>query len=251
MKIIRFIKRTFRGRKRYEIWDTSALSNYFELFKKKLQSDEKVKLVIPEGVSHEISVGRRNNEHCKEIYKFIEGNIRNPRLIIELANDSTRGWTVDEQVIYVANRYCVNGYDATMVTCDRDQSLRARLHEINVIFMSAAKHKEVKSDTTKATENDESKTPVVVPMDTVVEQKETEQSNIKDEIKMPSRMVGKQCWLEFNKHASVYDARGKRKISRPEGTVVTYGDTIQYNNTYYIVRKISKNEVTATISKEQ
>ena len=240
MAVVRFILSLFRGRNgQYEVWDTSALSNHFELFKQTLQQGI-VTLIIPEGVSHEISVGRRNNENCKEIYKFIEGNIRNPKLHVEVSTDVIRSWAVDEQVVYTVEKYYNKGYTVKLITCDRDQSFKAKLKELNVELLSVSKAKIAAY--TKIDEhirNLASKTneaPSVVPVAGTQELQN-------EEIELPAKMVGKQCLLAFDKHVSVYDNRGKRKISRPEGTVIARDDTIYYKDSKCVIKKICRDAV--------
>ena len=223
------------------MWDTSALSNYFEHFKQKLQGNTTI--VIPEGVSHEISVGRKNNDNCKEIYKFLEGNIRNPRLILAVTPDNIRSWAVDEQVIYTANRYYDMGYDTALITCDRDQSFRAKLKKLAVDLMPVVKAKT--EDTNNNTENLASNTahvPVVVPVEPIAPK---EEKQIKEEIKFPAKTVGKQCLLKFDRKISVYDSKGKRKIPRNETIAVSLNDMVYYNNEAYIISKIQNNLVIA------
>jgi len=245
MKIITFIKRLFRKGKKYQIWDTSALSNHFEAFKNILKVQSDVTVVIPEGVSHEISVGRRNNENCKEIYKFIEGNVRNPRLILAVTPDSIRSWEIDEQVIYTTQKYYDKGYTTTLITCDRDQSFRAKLKKLDVKLIPAKKSKSNEQLECEKEQPDVKveSVPQVVPMtaqDKVAHEMVDEE---KEEIDLPIRVVGKQCWLDFDKNVSVYDAKGKRKIFRQEGVTISNDDVIYYKETAYTIRSISKNTV--------
>lgn len=239
MAIIRFIMSLFRGRNNYEVWDTSALSNHFELFKQTLQQGQTI-MIIPEGVSHEISVGRRNNENCKEIYRFLEGNIRNPRLRVEVANDAIRSWAVDEQVVYTVEKYHKKGYTVRLISCDRDQSFKARLKELNVELLPVSRSKVAAyqeiDEHIRGLASKQNEAPVIVPVSS-----EHEQST--EELELPSRMVGKQCVLQFDKHVSVYDNRGKRKISRPEGTVIARDDTVYYKNAKYVIKRICRDTV--------
>lgn len=239
MAVIRFILSLFRRRDgQYEVWDTSALSNHFELFKQTLQQG-KTTLIIPEGVSHEISVGRRNNENCKEIYKFIEGNVRNPRLHVDVATNEIRSWPVDEQVVYTVEKYYKKGYTVRLVTCDRDQSFKAKIKELDVELIPVARGKvaayaeideHIKGLASKT------QTPVIVPVN-------NEEETKNEDIELPAKMVGKQCILAFDKYVSVYDNRGKRKIPRPEGTVVANGDTVYYKDEKCIIKKICRDTV--------
>lgn len=238
MKLITIIKRVFRKGKHYQVWDTSALSNHFESFKNTLKSRENIKVVIPEGVSHEISVGRRNNDNCKEIYKFIEGNVRNPRLIVAVTPDSTRSWAVDEQVIYTAQQYNERGYTTTLITCDRDQSFRAGLKGLETRLIPA---KAGKTSFQKVIEQAEVET-MLEPSPVIDKQVEPE----KNEIVLKSRMVGKQLWINWDKNLSVYDAKGKRKIPRDESVQLSMHDTIYYKGVKYDIKKVASNEVTLT-----
>lgn len=240
MAIIRFILSMFRRRAgKYEVWDTSALSNHFELFKQTLQQGN-VTLIIPEGVSHEISVGRRNNENCKEIYKFIEGNVRNPRLHVEVATNEIRGWFVDEQVVHTVEKYHKKGYTVRLVTCDRDQNFKAKLKELETELVPVARarvaaYAEI-DEHIRGLASKTNNAPVIVPVNNEVEEKNKD-------IELPARMVGKQCVLAFDKHVCVYDTRGKRKIPRPEGTVVANGDTVYYKDVKCIIKKICRDTV--------
>ena len=183
MAVIRFILSLFRRRDgQYEVWDTSALSNHFELFKQTLQQG-KTTLIIPEGVSHEISVGRRNNENCKEIYKFIEGNVRNPRLHVDVATNEIRSWPVDEQVVYTVEKYYKKGYTVRLVTCDRDQSFKAKIKELDVELIPVARGKvaayaeideHIKGLASKT------QTPVIVPVNNEEETKNVDLKNNDD-----------------------------------------------------------------------
>lgn len=237
MAVFKFIKSLFRRRTgQYEVWDTSALSNHFELFKKRLQEGN-VTLIIPEGVSHEISVGRRNNENCKAIYKFIEGNVRNPKLHVEVAMDAIRSWAVDEQVVYTVEKYNKKRYTVRLVTCDRDQSFKAKLKELDVEFLSVSRARVAEIDEHKtALVSKQNEMPVIVPVNNEQEQKN-------EDIELPARMVGKQCVLAFDKYLSVYDNRGKRKIARPEGTVIARDDTVYYKNAKYVIKRICRDTV--------
>lgn len=241
MKIITFIKRLFRKGKKYQVWDTSALSNHFESFKNTLKARDGATVVIPEGVSHEISVGRRNNENCKEIYKFIEGNIRNPRLILAVTPDSIRSWAVDEQVIYTAQRYNERGFSTTLITCDRDQSFRAKLKHLEVRLIPAKKAMIISENTIKEEQKTDN-VPLVIP--TVVEESMATNVEEETEIDLPARMIGKQCWLNWNKNVAVYDSKGKRKIFRPDGMAISSDDIVYYKERAYAIKSIAANKVT-------
>lgn len=234
MSIVTFVKRLFRKTKKYEVWDTSAISNHFEKFKEALRkADDKI-IVVPEGVSHEISCGRKHNDICKEIYKFIEGNLRNPKLVIEVTPNSIRSWEVDEQVIYIAESYTKRGFDVKFVTCDRDQSLRARLKKLNTELLPVVKVKNVLPNVQKSVEH----APRVVPVN--------EKNNFffgdddnKEEFELPTKKLGKQCVVNASKFISVYDPKGKRKIPKDGAVLVTRDDLIYYKDRPYTIKTIN------------
>lgn len=236
MKVIRYIMSLFNGSKKYQVWDTSALSNHFERFKQTLK-EQNVIVVIPEGVSHEISVGRRNNEICKDIYRFIEGNIRNPKLHVEVTPDSIRSWAVDEQVIYTASAYYNKGYEVKLITCDRDQCFRAKLKNIEAVLIPVARPKN-ECQTPKA-----EKIYAEVKAEVVPEVVKKPNPVVSDDMELPARFTGKDCWLSYDKNLSVYDRKGKRKIARPEGVMVTRNDMVYYNDVPYIIKAFGNNSV--------
>ena len=216
MAIVRLIVRVFLGlfRRRaglFEVWDTSAISNHFLLFKQKLQKGD-ITLVIPEGVSHEISVGRRNNEICKEIYKFIEGNVRNPNLVVAVASDAIRAWAVDEQVVYTAEQYYNKGYRVKLVTCDRDQNFKATLKRLDTELMPVPVIK--KSNVVKNNWIKKNEITFMEPAFNSGKEESNYEERQKSELELPAKMVGKQCYIEFDKELSVYDQKGERRIAR-------------------------------------
>lgn len=241
MKIVRFIKHLFRGSKKYEVWDTSALSNHFELFKMTVQNNSNTICIIPEGVSHEISVGRKNNEICKEIYKFIEGNVRNPKLIVEVTPDNIRGWAIDEQVIFTASKYYNSGYDSVLITCDRDQSFRTKLKKLDVKLLPAT----VTQSATKAEVSNPINTPKVkeVVLQVIKEKMEPKQEPQKgvETFELPIKKIGKQLFVSKDPKVAVYDRRGKRKIYNGNSVVVNMDDTVYYKDEPYIIQKVGEN----------
>lgn len=233
MSIVTFVKRLFRKKKKYEVWDTSAISNHFEEFKQELRNNANKIIVVPEGVSHEISCGRKHNDICKDIYKFIEGNLRNPRLIVEVTPNNVRSWEVDEQVIYIAELYSKRGYDVKFITCDRDQSLRARLKKLNTVLIPVVKTKNITPNVQKSIEH----IPRVVPVN---ENKDlTFAYDNKEEFELPTKKLGKQCIVNTSRFISVYDQRGKRKIPKDGAVIVTRDDLIYYKDRPYTIKTIN------------
>ena len=237
MSVVTFIKSLFRKTKKYEGWDTSAISNHFEKFKKELRDDTKV-IVVPEGVSHEISCGRKHSDNCKEIYKFIEGNLRNPKLVMEVTPDNVRSWAVDEQVVYIAEQYAKRGFDVKLVTCDRDQNLRATFKKLNTELIPVIKQKSTMQSVAKNIEHP----PVVVPVNESKNLMFKDYDN-KEEFELPSTIQGKQCILNTSKFISVYDPKGKRKIPKDGAVLVTRDDLIYYKDRPYTIKTINNSSL--------
>ena len=235
--ILRRIKKIFkRTKSKYEVWDTSALSNHFGLFKKTIQNDNDIICVIPEGVSHEISVGRRNNEICKEVYKFIEGNVRNPKLIVEVTPDDIRGWEIDEQVIFTVSKYYNSGYDTILITCDRDQSFRAKLKKLEVELLAVTAIQSIKTkefNTVNAPK-------VEKVVSKVIEEKQEPKKGV-ETFELPIKKIGKQLFVLKDPKVAVYDRRGRRKIYNGNSVVVNIDDTVHYKEVPYIIQKVGDN----------
>lgn len=116
--------------KHFEIWDTCAISTYFDKFLDSVNKEE-IHVIVPEGVSHELSAGRRAREVCREAYKFINES-KNGKLTLYVTKDYMRSWKVDEQVVAIAYEYYKKGYNVTLITCDRDMANNAENRGLTV-----------------------------------------------------------------------------------------------------------------------
>lgn len=229
-----------KGKGLHVVLDTSALSNYFDGIVGCIEGEDKITFVIPEGVSHEISVGRKYKELCREIYQFLEESFENgnKKIKIDVTDDNKRSWTVDEQVVYTAEKFSKKGYDTILVTCDRDQKLKAQLKNIRVELLRVEpKRKEYyeeykKPETTKIVEED-----------------------VKNgEIKIPAKKQGKEYLIYINRMVSVIDNKGKKKIAKVLGNhqqiLLSLTDKIYYDEKEAEISRLENDAIYIRLNPE-
>lgn len=235
-----------KGKGLHVVLDTSALSNYFDGIVGCIEGEDKITFVIPEGVSHEISVGRKYNELCREIYQFIEECFENgnKKIKIDVTDDNKRSWTVDEQVVYTAEKYYKKGYNTILVTCDRDQKLKAQLKNIRVELLKVEpkrKEKEYYEDEYSYKKPE-------------AKQKSVEEDVQSGEIKIPAKKQGKDYLLYINRMISVIDAKGKKKIARVLGNnqqiLLSLTDKIYYNEKEAEISRLENDAIYIRLNPE-
>lgn len=213
------IKNFFRRHKGlFEVWDTSAISTWFDIFENHVNADG-INVIVPEGVSHEISMGRRAYEKCRVAYEFINEAKKNGKLTVYVTKDNMRSWLVDEQVVAIAYEYHKKGYSVKLVTCDRDQSVKADYRGLKAELLKGKRPAETETEKEQpilATEN---------------------------ELKIPCITRGKITYVNVKQGMAVYDTKGKRKIGRNNLIEIASTDTLIYKDLRYKIQMVLENEI--------
>lgn len=215
----------------YEVWDTSAVSVWLDKLKERITVDTNVKVVITEGVIHELSVGRHKYEKARNAYRYIK-QIESDNVIKEVTMDKIRAWTVDEQIIFTADTYHKKGRDVTLITCDQDQAFKAELRGLKVKLLEAVRPELEKQIVT----------PNYSRVVFVSSSKEPP-AKLGDEITLTCSKLGKEHYLDVKSGMVVYDNKGKRKIGRNKLVPITISDRVSYYNMDYFVKSISDRQV--------
>jgi len=230
MSIIVRLKQMLRMHKgNYEVWDTSAISNWLDVFKSKVKAG-KTTIILHEGVVHELSVGRRNHEICRKAYEYVI-SLKSDRILKISTRDATRSWTIDEQVVDAVAEYHKKGYNVYLVTCDKDQAYKAEIKGLECMYLNVNKedvnkkpsiNKPVKATTTEK------------PQDTIA----TPILNI------PCIKKNKINYIDVKCRITVYDNRGKRKIGKNELIPILISDRFEYKNHIYAIQALTDAYVT-------
>lgn len=233
MYFTNLIKRKLKITKEFcEVYDTCALIHYFDDFKKKVK-EHQIYVVVPEGVLHEISVGRRKNEICKVIYDYIrKARTLSSKLIVEVTADKIRNWSVDEQVVYVACKYKRRGYDTTVVSCDMDLCFRAELKKVKTDCLLVPRN--VNSSNSKVN-NKSLKKPVSF-------------ERAIDKFALPSIILtyvlkNNKKYILLKKYLEIYDKKGRRKIGKDGYIHFEDTDKIYFCDSEYKVAQVKNNQI--------
>lgn len=229
MSIIVRLKRLIKKCKgKYQVWDTSAVSTWLD--KLHIQVNNGVNIIIPEGVTHELSVGRRNHENCRKAYNYVkEGRARNLR--VHVTSDKMRSWAVDEQIVAITYEYFKAGYDVVLVTCDHDQAYKARLRGLEVQLLAGSRAQTKFVEVPKKENNP-----------TTVEQKEI--LTLDDELVIPCITKGKDHYINVKHKISVYSQKGKRQFGRENLIPVKVTDVCEYMGYKYNIQRITDTNIT-------
>lgn len=235
MNIIVRFKRLLRMHKgRFEVWDTSALSNWLDKLKREIERKERITVIIPEGVIHELSVGRRNYERARLAYEYIK-NSDTERLRVDVTDDNKRAWTVDEQVVAVVEKYANKGYNVTLVTCDIDQAYKAKLKKLNVNLLKSYKEFDAKNPTENSKQNKTNSIKLGKPI--------IEIPQPTDEISIPLIQIGKEKYISVKHRIEAYDNKGKRKIGKFEKIPILPTDSFKCQNYTYRIQAITNEKL--------
>lgn len=224
-------KRLLKEKKVCKVYDTSAIRNHFEEFKEFVESNKEILVIVPEGVLHEISVAKRVNNLCRTIYNFITSvQAHNPYFVVEVTEDKIRNWSVDEQVIYVAEKYIKKKYDVELVSCDKEQCFRAELKKVkcNILPVNVPEcyntNEGIKYRKSRIRKFE--KNPSILP-----------------EIKIEYIVLNKIKYLKLNSYLAVYDRTGKRKIAKDCYVSFEESDRVLYAGVEYEVSRVDDKEI--------
>lgn len=246
MNIIVKIKRLFRFKgKKYEIWDTSAIRNRFKRFSMEVETTDNVVVVIPEGVSNEISSARHSDDHCMIVYNFLLANAS--KIKEHITDDKMRAWSVDEQVVAITEWYHKKGYNAVLVTCDHNEAHRAKLKGLSFEVLSSSKNMD-KTNTTLYTNSEENKDVLKVE-ELTNHVKQVIKTSASKPIREPSssfvipcKQKGNMTYIASN-FGAVFNSKGKRVIGRGDYVAVTKQDTIEVNNYRFCIKEIKDSKM--------
>ena len=230
-KIVTFFRNITNTRECIEVWDTSALSHWLDMLVKTVDN-EKIKVIITEGVIHELSVGRHKFEKARNAYFFVKDTNKD-NLVRLPTDDKVRTWTVDEQVVYVAEKYRRLGHDVMLVTCDQCQAFRAELKGIKVKLLEGNR---------EIPKNFELKqTPKIVA---TVGKRPT--NKFGGELKLDYKKQGNDFYIPLISRMEIYDTRGKRRVGKNETIQISKTDKVVYYNCEYMISEITDNKIILT-----
>ncbi len=230
-KLVTFFRNATNTRECIEIWDTSAVSHWLDMLVKTVD-DDKIKVIITEGVIHELSVGRHKFEKARNAYFFVKDTNKD-NLVRLPTDDKVRNWTVDEQVVYVAEKYQRFGHDVMLVTCDQCQAFRAELKGVKVRLLEG---------------NREMPKNFVLKQAPKVVATAGEQATNKlgGELKLEYKKQGKNLYIPLISGMEIYDIRGKRRIGKNETIQISESDKVVYYNRKYMISEITDNKIILT-----
>ncbi len=240
MDVILGIKRILRKHEGiFEVYDTSAAINYPNKLKETVEQDNNIIVVMPEGTVHELSLIRHRIENARIAYEYIKRTQSN-KLIKEVAADSTRAWTIDEQVIDIVYKYHKKGRVVRLVTCDQDQAYKAGLKKLTCVLLPGSRT----TQTVRQLKETTPKNAFGTKSQLTSKQPQNITSEIKDEINVPYKKIGKENYIDVNTRIAVYDNKGKRKIGKAELIKVLITDSFVYKNQNYRIIKIEDSILT-------
>ena len=254
MSIIVQLKRLIRKDKGcFEVWDTSAISNWFELLTERVEAKGKNKIVLPEGVVQEISDGRKHYVSCRVRFDYIT-KLKSKNVVKYPTPSDIRLWKVDEQVVEIAYRYFKEGYEVKIVTCDRGMAYAAEIKGISVELLEGKSPEERVDDIDKkvnVTVPIIIKKPEVPSYKVVSPQKIIKEKNTPppEKLFVEYTKVGKQMYISVSEKIEVYDNKGKRKIGKQEKIPITLLDKFIYKNNRYEVQSVNKEHIVLELIK--
>lgn len=239
MSLLTHIKKLINGNRKVQVWDTSAISNHYNAFIKTV-SDGKVEVIVPEGVLHELSEGRHQFAICKKAYEFIMRN--DDKIKIAITPEETRSWTIDEQVVYITGKKEKNGYDVSLVTSDRDQEYKAKLHGVKTKYKEVVVPSRDKKYNDKDSTEDIYKRPKTSKRDNFEETKKYD-FNLSCITKGKVHYVSLQQFVNKDVAFEVLDSKGKRKIGKENFIAILPEDKVKINDIKYKIAVMHENYI--------
>lgn len=227
--IAKLWRRVTKTSQRMEVWDTSAVSTWLDILRSKIESRDETKIVITEGVIHELSVGRHKFEKARNAYNYIY-NATSDKILKVVTEDKVRAWTVDEQIIYTASIYAKSGHNVVLVTCDKDQAFRAGLQGIKTKLLEGNR--------------EALKTVPVQPKPKIVATSGEKQQNMfGNEIKLECTKRGQRLYISVISGIEIYDNRGKRRIGKDKIVEIQPTDKVVYFGMQYKITSITDKQL--------
>jgi len=227
VRIIVWLKRLLKKVKaKAQVWDTSAVSNYFEDFREVVEKGE-VKVFVPEGVSHELHAGK--SYHCEAAYDYIISSERQGKIrVIPIENKAE----VDYQVIELAKRLWAESYDVTLVTCDKEQATNAERRNVETLRLPVIVSRREAYNWCQKSEA------VFEPVET----KENTEKLGASEVVIPCIKRG-NLYLIKASSAAVYTHKGKRKFGREGFIEVNQNDVCEIGGIKYEIFKMKEKNI--------
>lgn len=267
-----------RNGPRIEVWDTSAISSFLTTLMEKLQFEKNYKLIVPEGVMHELRSGFRNFEKCRLAYNFLlrQKEAMSPNVIFEPTPDEARSWSIDEQVVFTAKKYSIQGYRVKLITCDKDQSFRADIQGVRsyAIPMNSSAYKKTQlpirnnnQDATNQT-NQDSKIEIINEIEQKTEEIKESKINVEEsgedpeteknlnvsfeeyvpkylpqKLTFPCKKNKTETYLFLKRGMALFSSQGKRKI--PKGPIAKFeaSDFLTFYDIKYKISEINELSV--------
>lgn len=227
-KAVMLYRKITNTRETIQVWDTSALSDWLDMLDE-IVAEGKIKIIITEGVIHELSRGRYKFEKARKAYFFIR-DINKDNVIKLPTEDKIRTWTVDEQVVYVAEKKHLAGHNVTLVTCDQCQALRAELKGIKTNLLEGNR---------SFTKNSVIKRPPKI----VATSGAKAVNKFGGELKLDYKKQGDEFLISSIYGMEIYDSRGKRRIGKNNTLLISKMDRIVYFNCEYTISEITENKI--------
>lgn len=230
-KVVKFFRKITNTRECIEVWDTSAISTWLDLLVKKVNAG-KTKIVIVEGVIHELSVGRHKFEKARNAYFYVK-DTKQENLLKLVTEDKIRTWSVDEQIVYVAEKYHKAGHDVKLVTCDQCQALRAEMKGLNIALLDGSRELPKGFEIKRSSK-------------VVATSGENDINKFGSEIKLDCKKCGDGFYIPLISGMEVYDNRGKRRFGKENTLQILKTDKILYYNSEYIISEQTDNKIVLT-----
>lgn len=229
MNIFVKLKKFFRRRDEvFEIWDTSALSTWSDIFMKNVLS-EKIRVIIAEGTNHEISNGRHNHKVCRTVYHFIRKYKKVGLIEIDIPKNEMLSAPIDDQVVVAAYERYKKGFDITLVTCDVNQASKAEDRGVKVQLLKGVRDEDEISE-----KIDNHTSSVKTKNQAKLEIKETQ-----SELVVPCITKSNKVYINVKQGIAVYDAKGKRKIGKENLIEVSKADSLVYKERKYSIEAVA------------
>lgn len=232
MNIIVKLKKLFMKKAGiFEVWDTSAISTWFDEFVKSAIT-QGIKVIVPEGVLHELSAGRHSYEKCRDAYNFIN-RTKNENVIVYVTKDVMRSWPIDEQIVAIAYEYHKKGYDVRLVTCDRDQANKAYYRGVSYRLLKGNREYPIAKKENLQQSNSQPK----------VENKPYKTAPVRKALSIPCVTKNSVKYISVKYGIAVYDAKGKRKIGRDNLIAVSNTDVFTYKEHNYKIESVTDTSI--------
>ena len=227
LKIRRFL---IRDKRRYEVWDVSAVSNWLEKLQKKLEKEADIVIIIPKIVVEQLSARTDKSLRDRKAYDFLM-SYTSSNLNFDVVIGENKPQTSNEQILSTLKKYFNKGYNVTLVTCNSALASKVSEDEINCVLLDKNIQK---NNVLKSNKKEE---------DISMSKKQLIEEVSETEKQIQCKNVGKDTYIYAPPGIEVFDKKNKKRIGKNGKVLVRLNERVVCDGKEYVVKAITDTHI--------